>query len=142
YSFKNVNNALNENKTAHVDFNTQIKDLIDYFNDNSEHQRFTGFYATPFIQTQPTKYLLGTSQQSVKLATKQVLRLVTTLMRQNKDKINTSIRYYRQLFKTLYPSQSPYVIISTFFITADNMQKVKDVERAFHLWLRRIIYLN
>ena len=142
YSFKNVNHALNENKTAHVDFNTQIKDLIDYFNDNSEHQRFTGLYATPFIQTQPTMYLLGTSQQSAKLAAQQGLPFVTTLMGQNKDKINTSISYYRQLFKTLYPNQSPYVIISTFVITADNMQKVKDLERAFHLWLLRISYLN
>ncbi|MEJ7230848.1 LLM class flavin-dependent oxidoreductase, partial [Staphylococcus epidermidis] len=34
------------------------------------------------------------------------------------------------------------VIISTFVITANDIQKIKELEQAFHLWLLRINYLK
>ncbi len=141
-SFKNVNQALNENKTTNVDFKTQIVDLTNYFNDDIQRQRFLGLYATPLINTQPDMHLLGTSQNSAELAAQLGLPFVTALMGKNKDKVKQSIDDYRKLFSKLHPNRTPYVIISTFVITANDIQKIKELEQAFHLWLLRINYLK
>lgn len=142
FSFKNVNQALNENKTANIDFETQIVDLTNYFNDDIQKQRFPGLYATPLIPTHPNMHLLGTSQNSAELAAQHGLPFVTALMGKNKNKVKQSIAVYRKLFSELHPNRTPYVIISTFVITANDIQKIKELEQAFHLWLLRINYLK
>ncbi|MBU0438116.1 LLM class flavin-dependent oxidoreductase [Staphylococcus succinus] len=142
-SFKNVNHALNEHKSKPVDYDTQISDLVHYFNDDTSDQtRFTDLYATPIINSKPIMYILGMSMKSATLAAQQGLSFVIALMGQSKDNVSNVIEHYRNLFKQLHHDKQPYVIISTFVITASTSEQLSSLERAFHLWLLRINYLD
>ena len=66
-------------------------------------------------------------------------------MGQTQTKINSLIEYYRKRYKQLNDiskSNEPYVIMSTFVVTANTLNKVDDLLDALHLWLLRINYLN
>ena len=66
-------------------------------------------------------------------------------MGQSQTKINSLIEYYRKRYKQLNDiskSNEPYVIMSTFVVTANTLNKVDDLLDALHLWLLRINYLN
>ena len=66
-------------------------------------------------------------------------------MGQSQTKINSLIEYYRKRYKQLNDiskSNEPYVIMSTFVVTANTLNKVNDLLDALHLWLLRINYLN
>ena len=66
-------------------------------------------------------------------------------MGQSQIKINSLIEYYRKRYKQLNDiskSNEPYVIMSTFVVTANTLNKVDDLLDALHLWLLRINYLN
>lgn len=142
-SFPNVNAALNENKTATVNYEQQLIDLSTYFNDDiNTHNRFHALYATPMISTQPSMYLLSTSVDSAKLAAKQGLPLVVALMGQPTTKIKQMIQTYKQEYLQYHHEQPPYVIVATFVITADTQEQVSALEQPFHLWLLRINYLD
>ena len=76
-SFKNVNAALNENKNEKLPFNTQITDLLKYFNnDTTQDHRFKSLLATPMVTSFPQLYILGMSNRSAKLAAQRGLPLL------------------------------------------------------------------
>lgn len=142
-SFKNVNHALNEAKTKTISYQTQINDLMHYFNgDNAHNHRFKGLQATPLIDTKPSMYILGMSKQSAAIAAEQGLPFVVALMGQTNHNTENIINHYRDLFKKFHPKSQSYVIISTFVITAEQQVQITQLERAFHLWLVRISYLD
>lgn len=142
-SFKSVNKALNEEKTKPVSYQTQITDLLNYFNsDTSNKHRFKGLQATPLIETSPNMYILGTSKQSATIAAENKLPFVIALMGQDYNHTKNVISYYRELYNQLHPEGLPYVIVSTFVITASHQNQVTELEQSFHLWLMRISYLN
>ncbi|WP_436854800.1 LLM class flavin-dependent oxidoreductase [Staphylococcus caeli] len=142
-SFKNVNQALNEYKTEKVDYLTQIKDLIHYFNDHAHmNHRHKDLYATPRINTKPGMFILGTSKSSATLAAQQGLPFVIANMGQNKSQLQSVISHYRNSFSQHHPELQSYVIMSTFVITADSDELIDGLSRAFHLWLLRIGYLD
>ncbi|MDG0843657.1 LLM class flavin-dependent oxidoreductase [Staphylococcus equorum] len=142
-SFKNVNHALNETKTKTISYKTQINDLMHYFNDDTNHNhRFKGLQATPLITTKPSMYILGMSKQSAAIAAEKGLPFVIALMGQANHNTENVINHYRDLFKQFHPQSESYVIISTFVITAEHQSLITQLERAFHLWLVRISYLD
>ncbi|WP_436870341.1 LLM class flavin-dependent oxidoreductase [Staphylococcus shinii] len=144
-SYKNVNKALNEHKTIPVDYENQIDDLITYFNSDSENNinhRYTDLYVMPLIDTKPKMFVLGTSKKSATLAANRGLPFVIANMGQDKDQIKSVITHYRSSFKAQYPTNHPYVIMTSFVITANNKQQRQDLSYAFHLWLLRIGYLD
>ena len=63
-------------------------------------------------------------------------------MGQSQIKINSLIEYYRKRYKQLNDiskSNEPYVIMSTFVVTANTLNKVDDLLDALHLWLYALI---
>ncbi|AID02050.1 MULTISPECIES: LLM class flavin-dependent oxidoreductase [Staphylococcus] len=144
-SYQNVNKALNEHKTIPVDYENQIDDLIAYFNsdsDNNTKQRYKDLYAMPIIDSKPDMFILGTSKKSASLAAIRGLPFVIANMGQDEDLIKSVITHYRSKFKALHPLHQPYVIMTSFVITADNKYQRQDLANAFHLWLLRIGYLD
>lgn len=142
-SYKNVNQALNEFKSKQPDYLTQIKDLIHYFNDDTDsNHRYKDLRATPIIETKPDMFILGTSKTSATLAAKQGLSFVIANMGQNKNQIQSVINHYRWLFKQYHPAKQSYVIMSSFVITATDASQRESLAHAFHLWLLRINYLD
>lgn len=101
--------------------------------------------ATPEIDTSPQMFILGMSERSAELAAQKGLPFVIAFMGQSQTKINSLIEYYRKRYKQLNDiskSNEPYVIMSTFVVTANTLNKVDDLLDALHLWLLRINYLN
>lgn len=61
--------ALHEGRTYHYDqYPQQVLDLIDYFQETTEHHRFPGLLASPSIGTHPEIWLLGSSDESARIA--------------------------------------------------------------------------
>lgn len=61
--------ALHEGKTYHYDqYPQQVLDLIDYFQETTEDHRFAGLLASPSIDTHPEIWLLGSSDESARIA--------------------------------------------------------------------------
>lgn len=141
-SFKNVNQALNEHKLQRADYETQIEDLIQYFNGDTEHHRFKNIAVTPIVETKPPMFILGMSKNSASLAAEKGLPFVIALMGQPTDQIKNVIAHYRQQFEALHPNNQGYVIVSTFVVTADNQETINDLELALHFWLLRINYID
>lgn len=145
-SFKQVNEALNEYKSTKPNLDNQIEDLLHYFSNKYEApHRFMSIKATPEINTSPQMFILGMSERSAELAAQKGLPFVIAFMRQTQTKINSLIEYYRKRYKQLNDiskSNEPYVIMSTFVVTANTLNKVDDLLDALHLWLLRINYLN
>lgn len=142
-SFKNVKQALNEYKTAQPDFETQIDDLELYFNDAATpSHRFHQLIATPQIQTQPHMFILGSSMRSPTLAAKKGLPFVFPYVGQDAQTLTQLTNRYKTLFEENHPDRQPYIMMSTFVITASTQSQVDDLARAFHLWLLRIRYAN
>lgn len=107
--------------------------------------RFMSIKATPEIDTSPQMFILGMSERSAELAAQKGLPFVIAFMGQSQTKINSLIEYYRKRYKQLNDiskSNEPYVIMSTFVVTANTLNKVDDLLDALHLWLLRINYLN
>ena len=127
-SFKNVNAALNENKNEKLPFNTQITDLLKYFNnDTTQDHRFKSLLATPMVTSFPQLYILGMSN------------------RQSETDLHEAISTYRKYFKAYHGeinNAKPYVILATFVVTASNLSRVKQLLHTLQLWLMRINYLN
>ncbi|MCD8918689.1 LLM class flavin-dependent oxidoreductase [Staphylococcus gallinarum] len=141
-SFKNVNKALNEHKSQPVDYETQIEDLIQYFNGDTQLHRFKNIAVTPKVDTKPLMFILGMSKNSASLAAKEGLPFVIALMGQPASQVANVITHYRQQFAALHPQRQSYVIISTFVVTADNQETINDLETALHYWLLRINYID
>lgn len=145
-SFKNVNEALNENKNEKLPFNTQITDLLKYFNnDTSQDHRFKSLLATPMVTSFPQLYILGMSIRSAKLAAQRGLPFVIARMGQSETDLHEAISTYRKYFKAYHGeinNAKPYVILATFVVTASNLSRVKQLLHALQLWLMRINYLN
>lgn len=71
-SFRIVNQALNEGKSKHPDYEQQVIDLKKYFTDNTEmDHRFQRIIATPQIPTKPEMWILGTGEGGAKGAAAQ-----------------------------------------------------------------------
>lgn len=145
-SFKQVNEALNEYKSKKPTLDNQIDDLRHYFsNQYDEPHRYMSIYATPQIDDSPDMFILGMSERSAELAAQKGLPFVIAYMGQPQDKLNHLISYYRHRYNQLNDiskSKKPYVILSTFVVTAQTSNKVADLLDALHLWLLRINYLN
>ena len=95
-SFKNVNAALNENKNEKLPFNTQITDLLKYFNnDTTQDHRFKSLLATPMVTSFPQLYILGMSNRSAKLAAQRGLPFVIARMGQSETDLHEAISTYR-----------------------------------------------
>lgn len=141
-SFKNVNEALNEYKEQRFDYETQIDDLMQYFNDDTEQHRFKSIAVTPIVETKPSMFILGMSKNSAFLAAKKGLPLVVALMGQSSTQITNIVAHYRQQFKILHPNRQSYVILSTFVVTADTQEEIINLEEALHFWLLRINYID
>ena len=144
-SFKQVNEALNEFKSTKPNLDNQIEDLLHYFSNKYEApHRFMSIKATPEIDTSPQMFILGMSERSG-ISCSKGLPFVIAFMGQSQTKINSLIEYYRKRYKQLNDiskSNEPYVIMSTFVVTANTLNKVDDLLDALHLWLLRINYLN
>lgn len=145
-SFKNVNEALNENKIESLDYETQINDLEKYFkNDTVQPHRFQSLTAMPQVETYPQRFILGMSKKSAELAAKIGLPFVIAQTGQDAKDIKTIVQYYKDTFKQFHTNQDnikPYVIMSTFVVTANSEEKVSQLLSALDLWLSRIHYLN
>lgn len=61
--------ALHEGKTYSYDqYPQQVLDLIDYFQETTDDHRFAGLLASPSIETHPEIWLLGSSDESARIA--------------------------------------------------------------------------
>ena len=87
-------------------------------------------------------FILGMSERSAELVAQKGLPFVIAFMGQSQIKINSLIEYYRKRYKQLNDiskSNEPYVIMSTFVVTANTLNKVDDLLDALHLWLYALI---
>lgn len=143
-SFKNVNEALNEFKTQKPELSQQVDDLNKYFtNDTTHSHRFKTLEATPYTEHSPEMFILGMSEQSAELAAKKGLPFVIAHMGQSNANLTHVIRHYKSRFTEYHGhSHSPYIILATFVVTAENELMIKQLVDALNLWLIRINYLK
>lgn len=143
-SFKNVNEALNEFKTQKPELSQQVDDLDKYFtNDTIHSHRFKTLEATPYTEHSPEMFILGMSEQSAELAAKKGLPFVIAHMGQSHANLTHVIRHYKSRFTEYHGhSHSPYIILATFVVTAENELTIKQLLDALNVWLIRINYLK
>lgn len=143
-SFKNVNNALNEFKTHKPELSQQIDDLNKYFTNNTTYShRFKSLEATPYTEHHPEMFILGMSEQSAELAAKKRLPFVIAYMGQSYTNLIHIIQHYKSRFLEHHGySHSPYIILATFVVTAENESTINKLLTALNLWLIRINYLK
>ena len=143
-SYPNVFAALNENKTQPLQFETQLNDLQKYFTEDvTQPHRFQTLIATPQINSYPEMFILGMSERSAKLAGRKGLPFVIAQMGQASHHLQAAIKTYKSTIYQHYGDRvKPYVILATFVVTGENLDKTNQLLNAFHLWLIRIFYAN
>lgn len=88
-------------------------------------------------------FILGMSEQSAELAAKKGLPFVIAHMGQSHANLTHVIRHYKSRFTEYHGhSHSPYIILATFVVTAENELMIKQLVDTLNLWLIRINYLK
>ena len=141
-SFKNVNEALNEFKTQKPKLSQQVDDLNKYFtNDTIHSHRFKTLEATPYTEHSPEMFILGMSEQSAELAAKRLTFCDCSYGSIARKFM--SFQHYKSRFTEYHGhSHSPYIILATFVVTAENELTIKQLLDALNLWLYVLTILN
>ena len=114
-----------------------------YFtNDTIHSHRFKTLEATPYTEHSPEMFILGMSEQSAELAAKR-LTFCDCSYGQSHANLTHVIQHYKSRFTEYHGhSHSPYIILATFVVTAENELTIKQLVDTLNLWLIRINYLK
>src|SRR5690606_3468718 len=120
--------ALNEGKTYHYDhYPEQVSDLIDYFHGplDSDH-RFAGLQASPPVSTMPEMWLLGSSDESAKIAA----RLGTSYgfaQFFGAPGGEEAVRHYKAHFRPSRLAPEPHALIAVLAVCAETEAEANEL---------------
>lgn len=135
-SFRIVNQALNEGKSKHPDYEQQVIDLKKYFTNNTEvDHRFQRLITTPQIPTKPEMWILGTGERGAKVAAAQGTGYIFAHFAKPRKNGIQIVKSYVANFQPSVFLQRPKTIIALFTIVGETEEKAEDLAKAFDLWL-------
>ncbi|PTE74606.1 LLM class flavin-dependent oxidoreductase [Staphylococcus devriesei] len=134
-----VKRAMDENKSAYLDYAQSIEDLRHYLTSPSDEQRVGKVIVQPQLSRHPEMWLLSTSQRSAKLAAMQGMGYTLgTFLLPSEDKIEAaknSLATYRDHFQKTALNMAPKVMLTTFVIVTDDEGEAQQLLHALDVWL-------
>ena len=139
--------ALHEGRTYRYDqYPQQVLDLIDYFQETTTEHRFPGLLASPSIKTHPEIWLLGSSDESARIAA-HLGTYYGFAQFFGTPGGPEAIRWYKEHFRTQRLGSEPRALAAVLAICAETEEEANElalstelyflgIERGFELpWL-------
>lgn len=131
-----INQALNEEKGARLNYDQEVVDIIKYVTDDHDTpHRFQKLSATPVIDTVPEVWMLGAGGRSTEIAALNGTSYIYAHFFRPSSKGIESIKEYRANFQPSTLQKNPNVSVAVFVNIAETYEKAKELERAFELWM-------
>lgn len=126
--------ALQEGKTGGIDhYPMQIADLIAYLHDAIEDNHpFAGLKAAPVVPTSPELWLLGSSDESARLAAQAGAAFAFAHFI-NGEGGTAAMRYYQQHFRPSYYGEEPQAMVAIFVVCAETEEEANRLASSLDL---------
>ncbi|CAG5079466.1 Luciferase-like monooxygenase, YwcH [Thermobacillus xylanilyticus] len=126
--------ALHEGKTYHYDqYPQQVLDLIDYFQETTEDHRFPGLFASPSVDTHPEIWLLGSSDESARIAA-QLGTAYGFAQFFGTPGGAEAIRWYKEHFRPQRLGSEPRALAAVLAICAETEEEANDLALSTDLY--------
>ncbi|EMT51211.1 hypothetical protein I532_18362 [Brevibacillus borstelensis AK1] len=128
--------ALQEGKAPGLDqYPDLLDDLIGYLHDALDPRHpFAGLRATPYIETAPEVWLLGSSSESARLAAERGASFAFAHFI-NGEGGEAAMSWYRRHFRPSLLGDAPQSIVAVFVICADTAEEASEVASSLDLTL-------
>lgn len=135
-SYPIVGRALNGGKKSTASYEQQIDDIYHYLVKPDPHHRYADLRATPLSETVPDIWLLGTSENSAKMAGARGMSYAYARFgAQADDEIAKTMQTYRDSFIPSQAHPRPQTMVSLFAVIGETTEEAEALAKTLQLWL-------
>ena len=132
---KLVSQALNEGKTAKLEYAEQVRELKGFLTDSlPKGHKYKSKRAAPIIETTPQMHLLAASGRNAGVAAEVGAGFTFAHFINPSGSGKKAVEEYHQAFQPSPLAEKPHVSVAVFVVVGKTMEEAEELAAAFDLW--------